>query len=164
MRHLSAIVGLLLLTSISQAQTHAPKESLRGLSGVYINVPEIDAGVQKAGLTTKQVKEKVEAQLRQAGITIHKQPQLADGSANLTIVVDIVTNPQGVYVFKVGVSLVQAVRLTRDPKGGEFASETWAANAIGLTTPARVDILYLPLREKVDDFIKAFEDVNAKKN
>jgi hypothetical protein len=67
-----------------------------------------------------------------------------------------------VYAFKVEVSLVQTVRLTRDPKRTAFPSTTWSANAIGLTTPKRLDIIYEPLREKVGDFIKDFNDVNPK--
>lgn len=127
-----------------------------------MNVPEIDAEVQKAGVTTKKVKAKAEAQLRKAGITIRKEPHPADGNANLTVTVDVVKSPQEVYVFKVGVSLVQKVRLTRDSKGREFPSETWGVIALGLTTPKQLDILYEPLREKVDDFIKDFRAVNPK--
>jgi hypothetical protein len=162
-RYLPSVTIVLLLTPISHAQAQAPKESLRGLSGVYINVLEIDAEVEKAGVTTRQVKEKVEAQLRKAGITIHREPQLADGDANLTIIVDTVKHPQGVFVFKVGVSLAQRVRLTRDPKGRAFPSETWSAISLGLTTPKRLDIIYEPLQEKLDQFIKDYHAVNTKK-
>lgn len=162
MKHLFCITAFLLLVPMTHAQVRTPKDSLRGLQGVYVNVLAIDATVQKGGVTTKQVQAKVEAQLRKAGIRIYETPRPAEGDANLTIIVDTIKNPQGVYVFKVGVSLVQAVRLTRDANAGAFPSETWSAVAIGLTTPRQLDIIYKPLEEKVDEFVKAYTAVNPK--
>jgi hypothetical protein len=94
MKHLYAVAGVLLMSPVLYAQSVATKESLRGLDGVYINVLKIDAEVERAGMTRRQVREKVEAQLRGAGIPIHEKPQPAAGDANLGIVVDIVKSPQ----------------------------------------------------------------------
>ena len=76
---------LVLLVSISYSQTR-PRESLRGLNGVY---------VEAGGVSTSNVQKAVETQLREAGIPLHSEPQPADGSANLAIIINTIKHPQG---------------------------------------------------------------------
>ena len=86
----------------------------------------------------------------------------AEGDAQLTIIVDTIKHPQGVYLFTVTVSVVQTVKLTRKPKGDDFPSETWKAIALGLTTPKQIEVILEPLKEKLGSFTEAWRSVNPK--
>ena len=119
-RSLIAIAGLILVSvPAGQSQTRQ-RESLRGLNGVYVYVHPVAKEVEAGGLSTIQIKNAVETQLRAAGISIQSEPQPANGSATLAIVVGTVKRPaEEAYLFDVEVSLLQAVRLARrndDPR------------------------------------------------
>jgi hypothetical protein len=99
---------LVLLVSISYSQTR-PRESLRGLNGAYVYVQPVGKDVEAGGLSTSNVQKAVETQLREAGIPLHSEPQPADGSANLAIIINTIKHPQGAYLYDVEVSLLQEV-------------------------------------------------------
>ena len=161
-RNFSAVVTVLaLLASTGFAQTR-PKESLRGISGVYLYVHPVGKEVEAGGLSTGQIDKAVRAQLREAGVPLDDQPQPADGSANFVVIIDTVKQPQGVYIFEVQVSLLQEVHLARRQQPDPFPAETWSAKAIGLTTPNRMDILLAPLKEKAAEFIEDYRSVNPR--
>jgi hypothetical protein len=88
----------------SYSQTR-PKESLRGLHGVFVYVHPVGKDVEAGGLSTTQVQSAVEKALHQAGITVYSEPQPADGSANLIIEISIVKHPQGPILYGVEVAL-----------------------------------------------------------
>ena len=103
---------LVLLLSISYSQTR-PRESLRGLNGVYVYVQPVGKDVEAGGLSTSNVQMAVATQLREAGIPLHSEPQPADGSANLAIIINTIKHPQGAYLYDVEVSLLQEVHSTK---------------------------------------------------
>jgi hypothetical protein len=161
MRRKVSVIALLSLGAalISHPETR-PKESLRGLHGVYVHVLSVGKDVEAGGLSTIQVQNAVEKALRQAGITVYREPQPVDGSANLGIVIDIVKHPQGPYLYGVEVSLLQEVHLARTKEAEPFPAQTWAAKALGLTTPNRTDLILEPLMSKVNEFIMDYNSVN----
>jgi hypothetical protein len=160
-RIITTVAAVLVLAGVLQSQTK-PKESLRGLNGVYLYVHPLDKDVEAGGLTAMKIKNAVETQLRSAGIPIHNEPNPANGSANLAILVNTLKHPQGVYLYDVGVSLLQEVRLTRLSAADSFPAQTWSTKALGLTTANRMDIMLEPIRAKVDDFISDYTAVNPK--
>jgi len=163
MKKIIAIILLLLLMPTgSPSQTNEPRDSLRGLRAVYVRILPIQKDAQTDGLSATQIQKTVMAQLRNAGIRVHTSPDLADGSASLTVVIDTIKHPQGPYIYSVTVSLVQEVHLARIEKRETFAAETWSKKALGLTTANKIASIQEPLREKVSEFISDYFAANPK--
>lgn len=163
MRTLLLVVGLFTLsTAVESDAAERGVASLAGLRGVFVMVPELPPAVRQGGLPETKVREVVEATLKDAGITARKEPAAEDGDANLIVIIDTIRHPQGIYLFRVEVAVVQMVHLTRAPKNSPIPATTWSANALGLTTPTKMDIIEFPLKEKLADFVQAFRSVQAK--
>ena len=160
-RFIPILTILLLIATIVHSQTR-PRESLRGLSGVYVYVHPVGKEVEAGGLSTNQIQKEVEAQLHEARVNIYSEPQPADGSANLVIIIDTVKHPQGTYLYEVDVSLLQEVHLARRQEPDPFPAQTWDAKAIGVTSANRMDLMLEPLRAKMGDFIKDYLAANVK--
>jgi len=152
---------LVLLVSISYSQTR-PRESLRGLNRVYVDVQPVGNDVEAGGLSTRNVQTAVETQFREAGIPLHREPQPADGSANLAIVINTIKHPQGAYLYDVEVSLLQEVHFARSQEPDPFPAQTWSPKAMGLTSANRMDLVLEPLRARLADFIKDHVSVSPK--
>jgi hypothetical protein len=157
------LTALLLFASILHSQTR-PRESLRGLNGVYIYVLPVGKDVEAGALSTSQIQKVVETQLREAGIPIHNEPNPADGSANLAITVDTLKHPQGAFLYDVEVSLLQEVHLKRRQESDSFPAQTWSAKAMGLTGAHQMNLMLEPLKAKVADFITDYLAVNPRPN
>jgi hypothetical protein len=155
------LTAVLLFVSIAYSQTR-PRESLRGLNGVYIYVLPVDKDVESGGLSTSQIQKAVETQLREAAIPIHSEPNPTDGSANLAITVDSLKHPQGTYLYAVEVSLLQEVRLARRQESDSFPAQTWSAKAMGLTGAHQMNLILEPLKAKVADFVTDYLSVNPR--
>jgi hypothetical protein len=165
-KHFVFILGLflLLLAAPSQSQTR-PRESLRGLNGVFVYIQPLGKDVEAGGLSRAQVQKLVEKQLQDAGIPIHSAPQPADGSANLAVIIDTVKSYEGAFLYEVNLSLLQEVRLERrrgDPD--PFPAETWGAKALGITGANQMNLIIEPLKARVSDFIADYVAVNPKGN
>jgi len=159
-----AFIGIVicLFVSAGQSQTRQ-KESLRGLSGVRVYVHPVAKEVEAGGLSTAQIQNAVEKQLRAAGISIQSEPQAADGSAMLMVVVGVVKRPaEEAYLFDVEVSLLQAVHLTRREDPEPFPAQTWGQKALGITGPKRMDLILEPLKARLGDFVNDYLSVNPK--
>jgi len=155
------LTPLLLFASMLHSQTR-PKESLRGLSGVYIYVLPLGREVEAGGLSSSQIQKAVETQLREAGIPIQREPNPADGSANLTIVVDTLKHPQGAYLYDIEVSLLQEVHLARLQGSDSFPAQTWGAKAMGMTGANQMNLMLAPLKAKVAGFVADYLSANSK--
>ena len=139
-----------------------PVDSLRGISGVYLNVLPTNKDAAAAGLSEAHIRRIVKDRLRKAKIPIHKRPSPKDGRANLIVKIDTLKHPQGVYLFTVEVSLIQEVHLARLKSADLFPSETWSKQALGLTTPNQMDLIHHPVLEKVDEFIADYRKANPR--
>jgi len=156
------ILVLFLFLSLTVHSQTRPRESLRGLSGVYVYVQPVEKDVEAGGLSTSQIQKVVETQLRGAGILLQSEPQPADGSANLVVIVNTVKHPQGAYIYDVEVSLLQEVHLARLQGTESFPSQTWSAKALGLTGANRMDLILEPLKARLADFAADYLAANPK--
>jgi|SRR5882762_1182532 len=163
-RKVFVLLTLSLCASLGSWSQTRPRESLRGLHGVFLYVHPVGKDVEDGGLTTIQVHNAAEKALHQAGITVYSEPQPADGSANLVINIDIVKHPQGPYLYGVSVSFLQEVHLARTKEAEPFPAQTWDARAIGLTSANRTDLILEPLLSKVNEFIEVYTSVNRTKH
>jgi hypothetical protein len=98
-RKIFVLLTLSLCASFGAWPQTRPRESLRRLHGVFLYVHPVGKDVEDGGLTTIQVHNAAEKALRQAGITVYREPQPADGSANLIISINIVKHPQGPHLY-----------------------------------------------------------------
>ena len=150
------LVGAVLLGTIGSHCQTRPRESLRGLHGVFLYVGPVAKEVEAGGLSTTDVRKVAEKALRDAGIQIFAEPQPGDGSANLAVTIDIVKYSDTVYLYSVNVSLLQEARLARLPEEGTFPAQTWMAAAFGVTGSNRMDLILESLKAKVTDFTQVF--------
>jgi len=119
--------------------------------------------LEAGGLSTLQIQNAVEKQLRGAGISLQSEPQSANGLAKLVIVVGTVKRPaEEAYLFDVEVSLLQDARLARRNDSDPFPAQTWSQKALGITGPKRMDLVLEPLKVRVGDFVNDYLGVNAK--
>jgi len=157
-----AVLSLLLLPSALGAQAPSSKESMRGLSGVYIHVLPLQKELEANGLSATEIHKVVEGAVRKAGIVVYDTPQPVDGNANLAIVIDTVKHPQGPVIYGVEVSLLQEVHLMRQPNTNPTPGQTWSAKAIGLTSANQLHLILEPLGAKVGEFVRDFVAANPK--
>ncbi len=152
---------LLLLVSASHSQTRT-RESLRGLTGVYVYVLPVGKDLEAGGLSRSQIQKAVQKQLSEAAIPLYNEPQSAEGSANLAITIDTVKHSPGAFLYTVEVELLQEVHLARRAGPEPFPAQTWAAKAMGITGANRMDLILDPLKARLGDFIADYLAVNPK--
>jgi hypothetical protein len=162
MKNIYSIMFMFMFAVSAYGQTENPKESLRGLKGVYVKVAPVAENARNDGLKAERLQDVIASQLRAAGINIHTQSQASDGYANLIVIVDTVKHPQGPYLFTVSVGVVQNVKLSRLTNASDIPAETYRKVALGLTTPSRMEVIEEPLKEKLAEFIDDFLSVNPK--
>jgi hypothetical protein len=157
-------IGIVILVSVPTGQSQTrQRESLRGLNGVFVYVQPVAKEVEAGGLSTIQIQNAIEKQLREAGISLQSEPQAANGSATLAIIIGTVKRPaEEAYLFDVEVSLLQAVHLTRRNDPDPFPAQTWGQKALGITGPKRMDLILEPLKVRVGDFVNDYLSANAK--
>jgi hypothetical protein len=143
----------------SPAQTR-PRESLRGLHGVYLYVAPVAKEVEAGGLTAAQVKKVSEKALKDAGLEIYSEPQPPEGSANVAVTIDLVKYSDAAYLYSVNVSVLQEARLVRLPDEGTFPAQTWMAAAFGITGAHQMSLILEPLQAKLADFVNDFKTAN----
>ena len=146
----------------AELQKSDTKESLRGLTGVYVIAQFID--LTPDGMSSNSIVETVSASLRAAGVSVYTEPKRTEGFANLCVTVNTVKEQStGAYIFMVQIALSQTVHMTRLPSAKPVASLTWMNTIQGLTTPDRVDIIDLAIKQGVNFFIKDFFEGNSPK-
>ncbi|HLX68724.1 MAG TPA: hypothetical protein VKV04_03765 [Verrucomicrobiae bacterium] len=162
MKKLRLMVVFLLLAGVAAnagIERSDTKESLRGLSGVYVVSQFID--IQPEGLATNRIEKMVKTMLNGAGVPVDAEPNRANGDPNLSISVDTIKQPQlGVYVFMVEVAVTQDVQLTRRPHSAPVAARTWSKTIQGITTPDRTDVIEEALKQGVNRFIADYRAMN----
>ena len=156
-----SIILLACLGPAAQAQFQQSdyKQSLQGLNGVFLVIQIVDE--QPEGIATNSIETLVKTSLTDAGIPVQAEPQKANGDANLSIVIDTIKQPQlGIYAFTVEVSLTQDVRLSRLPHADGISAETWRKTLQGITSPDRMDVIQLALKQALKYFVTDYRAVN----
>jgi len=168
MKTLLAAVALLSATVVSplvgQEDDETSRQSLAGLSGVYVLVEHIEDQAQRDGLLQDQIQTDVELKLRQAGITVLTQVQsFSRTGALLYVSVSALKNSSGFYAYNLDLELRQQVRLIRNP-GVTVLATTWSATGrIGTVGSTRLSSLRDTVRDLTDQFINAYLAANPKR-
>ena len=155
-------IGMLVILLVSgwstngaaqQMDSEEARATLKGIHGVVVMILGPPPQVEQNGVTKDQIQTDVELRLRKAGIPVLSREEFATepGWPRLQVAVNVFR----MSAYVVHVSLVQRVRLYRDPQVDTDA-ETWSSATLG----AVGDISNLRrLRETVADHIDAF--INA---
>jgi len=167
-----AALALLSVTVVSplagQGDNSSSRQTLAGLTGVYVDVELKTDEAQLSGLTEVQLRTDVELKLREARIKIVAFEETGDtlGLPSLFVGVSAVplkTLPD-LYAISVTVDLFQPIRLVRNPSTVAIG-ETW--NAVGVCGAAGAnhveETVRKAIRDLMDQFINAYLAANPKR-
>src|ERR1700686_187081 len=93
----------------SAAQTEPERDSLKGLTGVYVLIEDLPNDATQAGLTTDTFRTDVELRLRRSGIKVLGREELfrTPGEPRLYSNVNVLCDRSGICAYSVSVSFQQ---------------------------------------------------------
>lgn len=172
-----ALTFLLATSSIAWAQHNAGKENLAGLTGVRLRVlfghcPSRDISNCAEGLdeaqrpeVLKMLEANTTAQLQKAGIPLFQGADNRSkeaGSPELVVVVTLDKLNGFVHPLVTEVTLLQRVRLVRDPSIETYAA-TWNREGVGGPT-LEIPMIHRQVGGLIDLFIRDYLSVNPKQS
>lgn len=156
------------LCLIARTVSADPNDSLRGITAVYLAIPEFGDDAARDGINTEIIRQDVELRLRRAGIAIVSKEGLKDKPLTPWVYVELELAKQrdaakGLYAVHLSVSVGEFVTLARDPRISTVAY-TWRSTSGTSTVGAlRLRDIRDALGDKVDEFANAYLAVNPKK-
>src|SRR5690242_13138335 len=112
---LAVLCGLTLLAAGGSwaSDSDTTRATLRGWPGVFVAVEAIAPAVERAGLTTHQLRTAVEDQLQQAGLRLLTQAEWAMvlGQPMVYVQVDVFVPPHGPAVYHISTEFYQRAML-----------------------------------------------------
>src|SRR6266704_3096051 len=113
---------------VGQGDNESTRNTLAGLTGMYVLVEHIPDEAERDGLDTTQIRTDVELKLRQAGITVLTQQEWLSTAAApyLYVNVQVFKNSAHFYAYSANVELRQRVALVHNPSTSVLAT-TWSA-------------------------------------
>jgi hypothetical protein len=172
MKNLLVLALLLLaITNVSaQSEEARERETLRGLTGVYVIVDSLKGDVVRDGLTLGQLQTDVEVRLRKAGIRVLTLEEVRESENKPALVISVVaikSDPlsklleSNRYSFSISLELKQAAHLKRMP-ATTFMVTTWSDRALGFATADNTRVIREGVGDYVDKFINSYLTVNPK--
>ena len=161
-RGLLVLVTVMSLLLLTPEVFGGPREHLRGLKGVYVDIEGLKEDMEKDGLTKLQVKTDVELRLRKAGIKVLTKEELPLPKEYAVLFVNINSAKMSdSYAFNCSLEVMQAAKLLRDPEiTGPFI--TWTKLDTGYTPKDNLRLIREALADQVDQFINDYLTVNPK--
>ncbi len=150
---------------VAQGDNEYTRETLAGLTGVYVSVENIPDEAQRDGLDTTRIRTDVELRLRQASITVLTQQEWLSTAFAPYLYVDVqaIKNRANVYAFSANVELRQRVTLVRNP-AMSILPTTWSATGIiGTVGSQKLGSVRDDVRDLADQFINAYLAANPKR-
>lgn len=161
------IVGLaaslaLPLQLAAQESDETSRETLRGVSAVWVLVESADEVLKGAGLGEDHLRVYIAARLRDGGIrVVGRGAGIRDTAPFLYLNMQTSKSEKGDYAFIVYLHFNQSVRLVRDSTI-ETDAVTWHVEAFGSVALDEVGTLRSWVDEFVDSFIQAYRAANAR--
>jgi len=156
------LVAGFLLTPCAVRPAHAQADpvSLTGLTAISVVVEDLPPVAERNGVTANGLKAETEKTLRQAGIAI-----TPDSDAYLYVHVTIAESGASLPLpYFVEVSLMQEVTLPRNVRARTpIQCPTWVVNRLGMASTGQLRLAVTDrVAQFVDQFVKAYQSVNAK--
>jgi hypothetical protein len=140
------------------------RATLRGLSGVEIEIAPVPPELENAGVTGQLLQAEVEQQLRRAGIDIfiftRQEASTRPDVAFFAISVSTLSHDLGVYAYSVDLALYQSATLRRDST--PLSVPTWTTGSLGLVGESRLRTIMKTVNTSVDHFIQAYRAMNPR--
>jgi hypothetical protein len=163
------ILALLLLTVVpplvGQGDYEMTRKTLAGLKSICVLLERSGNVGEDDGLDTTQIRTDVELKLRQAGIVVLSPEQSSSRGLSAFLYVNILAfQREGVYAFYVDLTILQRVRLIREPSVA-VPGGTWSGQSY-LGTVGRdgfADFVRSSVRDRTDEFINAYLAANPKR-
>ena len=165
---LSLLFVAVVAPCVGQGDDDNSRQTLAGLTGVYVGVDLTTNGSQPNGLTETQLRTDVELKLRQAGIKVLSTEDVTRTPGVPFLFVKVSTlelrGGAGLYSFSIGVELLQAIQLARNPSVSGLG-RTWNANATyGTFGSGKLgEEVRRVVRDLTDQFINAYLAANPKR-
>ncbi len=140
--------------------------ALEGITGLYVIVEPVGSGPSKDGLVWKELQEKIEGRLKEAGLEIVPGIHLGQGTRaydvpELRVYLDMLKFADSqIYVFRTQVSFATAARLEKQALF--FKAEVWQSGPVMQAVPMleMPDKVTSVLLEQTDAFIHAWLAAN----
>jgi hypothetical protein len=141
------------------------RESLRGLTGVYVLVESLSEEAERDGLSRNQLQTEVELRLKQAGINVQSEEEAINSPGTPYLYVSV-SEYKGrdipVYAFCVDLQLNQGVQLERN-LATRLRVSTWAVPGhVGMVGVGKLRTVRKTVADQVDKFISNYLAVNPK--
>jgi hypothetical protein len=164
-RGLYVLLGVFMSWAISTGAyayiTHGEEDVLSGLEAVGIKVERLKAEMEQDGLFTDTLQSDIELKLRLAGIKVLSEEQWRENPNTpfLYLFVDAFKHSEG-YIYRVQLSLREPVTVLR--KGTKTTATTLRIrDELGIA--AHLSEIRDEAQDLVDEFIKAWQNVNRKR-
>lgn len=138
------------------------RQTLRGLSGVYVNVEEVQPNIgmhaKRFGLAQDQLRADVERRLRERGIRVLSKDEwlVAPGRPVLYVCVNTHETERFWYAYDIKIELQQMVRMEANPDVRTLAT-TWSVSMTGMTNVGKLQVIRDDVGVLVGKFIDAFK-------
>ncbi len=164
-------VAVLVVAACRTTALAADTQSLKGISGLWILVENLDADLQQFGLTKEELHAEIEDRLGLGGIAVEPPSASGAGPFLYLAVANIAVPPPGKRKLKakarpagitlyVRLELQQAVVLKRNPSAS-LLSDTWHQSLMGYTEPARAgETARKWVQELTERFVRAYRAAN----
>lgn len=155
------VMVLLMLPTVSHTITIKQK-ALVGLKGVRVDVEDMDAQVERLGLTKDQIKTDVELKLRKAGIRVLTDNEVfaTPGMPSLYVNINTLISPELPFIVcSISAELIEVVKLAR---GFEVTGTIWDIGSVGRVGTGNIRKLREYLGDIVDKFINDYLAANPK--
>ena len=157
------VVALWLLPA--QAQTDLNRSTLKGLTGVQVVVENMAPALEAVGLRRDTIQTRTELRLRRAGVRVlsEKESAAAPGQPYLYVNFNGMFGDRGgTLAVAISISLVQDVRLERNPKV-RLPATTWREGSVLIGGVQKTRDVLSVLEDYVDKFANDFLAQNPKK-
>ncbi len=161
---LTVLFGLIGLADRGSCASNSDtaRETLRGLPGVFVAVEALEPAVERAGLTTHQLRADVEGQLQQAGIRLLTKEEwlIVTGQPFVYVHVHVLLPPQGQAAYHITTECYQ--RASLDAHASSALVATWTTTYLGLVEVDALQTLREYVRTYTEQFISAYLSVNPR--
>lgn len=143
------------------ADFESARKSLAGIRGVYVLIEELQPNLQKynkrAELSAANLLKAVEAQLREAGITVYDREEWLRAAGRPILYVNVNTHEYQKYCFAYDIRIeLQQIVYPETSPAARLLATTWSSNTTGAVDPGTVETIVSGVRAGVALFINAY--------
>jgi hypothetical protein len=156
----------LLLCSLAPARasdSEIDRASLKGLTGVFVLVEDLNPAEEQAGLKTADIQADAVQKLQAAGIPLLSKDQdiQTPGMPTLYISVSIASSTAtDLWPFSIDVNLEQQATLKRNPDTFVPTAVTWHVGSLGAVDKSNIRSVRDRVSEQIAKFVNAYNKVN----